>query len=471
MTRGERRSLSRLSAAAYGSICVALALVILLGIWGAYRDMRAVRHRALRTEMASMRSHAVRTVGRMEWTLGQQETRGQRERLPDLTAIRQDDWIRQFWQRVMPVEQGRLYAAVVKPSGEVLMHTDPRLEGRYLEENWHEGRVPGFQGEVVETRSKTLSGGKRAYDIRMAITVRGERVGTYHAGLSVDWFRGEHASVARRQIARRWAVVIGGISIVVLLAGVSLYYIAYRSAALRNTVSMMQVQRVTELGQVAAGLAHEIRNPLHAIRLNLHALRRMRNAGKQRFSPGQSDEITTIIDQSNDEISRLDRLIQELLGYAKPDEAWDEDMDVVAELKSTLGFVREEMQSSKVDLIPRLPEERAIVHMDPTRFRQILLNLLVNAKEAVGAGGRIEVGLTRRDEFYQVRVSDDGPGINEEDRGRIFDPFYTTKHGGTGLGLALVKRFVDEAGGRILCEASGGGTTFRILLPASSSKR
>jgi signal transduction histidine kinase len=314
--------------------------------------------------------------------------------------------------------------------------------------------------DVVETHSQALTDGRRAYDIRTSIFVGGNKVGEYHAGFDVDWFE-EHAAGARRQILRRWAMVIGGISLVVLLAVISLYYIAYRSAALRTVADMVQLQRVTELGQVAAGLAHEIRNPLHAIRLNLHALGHRQN-GRTRLS---ADEVSTIIDESNKEIARLDRLIEELLGFAKPDEARDEVIDSVTELRAMLGFVTQEMHSSGIEVSADLPDGKAGVHIDPARLRQIVLNLLMNAKEATGQGGRIDLTLERRNDCVEIRVSDDGPGITNDDRQHIFDPFYTTKEGGSGLGLALVKRFVEEADGQIQCQSNGSGTTFCVSLP------
>ena len=95
-----------------------------------------------------------------------------------------------------------------------------------------------------------------------------------------------------------------------------------------------------------------------------------------------------------------------------------------------------------------------------------LLNLLVNAKEAAGTGGHVAVELTRREERLEIAVSDDGPGLSDEERQRIYDPFFTTKENGAGLGLALVKRFVEEADGRIRCESNGTRTTFCISIPA-----
>jgi signal transduction histidine kinase len=108
--------------------------------------------------------------------------------------------------------------------------------------------------------------------------------------------------------------------------------------------------------------------------------------------------------------------------------------------------------------------------MDGTRLRQVLLNLLNNAIEALGDGGLIEVGVRSVRGHVEITVADDGPGIAPQDRERVFVPFFSTKASGTGLGLALARKFVEEAGGTIVCEEGPlrGGCRFRVTLPVSS---
>lgn len=238
MTPGEGRTISRLSLAAYACICVALSLVVLLGVWGAYRDVHIARETALRNEIATMRSHAVRTVGRIERGLEQQSES------MDLASVRHDPWIRQFWRRMIPLEGGRLYAAIADSTGMVLMHSDPTLQGRRISRNWYSQERPEVAEDVFETKSTALADGRRAFDVQVPIEVEGKTVGSYHTGIDVDWFE-EQFAVQRRQIVRRWLIVVGGVSAVVLLAGVSLYYIAYRSAKMRNLTDVLRLQRVS----------------------------------------------------------------------------------------------------------------------------------------------------------------------------------------------------------------------------------
>jgi signal transduction histidine kinase len=118
------------------------------------------------------------------------------------------------------------------------------------------------------------------------------------------------------------------------------------------------------------------------------------------------------------------------------------------------------------------PDSQVATRIDRDRVRQILLNLLNNAQDAAGQGGQISVALEHSDGWADVIVSDNGPGVPEEDRERVFEPFYTTKEKGCGLGLSLVKRFAEEAGGTARCESKAGrGARFRVRLPEKSAAR
>src|SRR5690606_13900465 len=119
-----------------------------------------------------------------------------------------------------------------------------------------------------------------------------------------------------------------------------------------------------------------------------------------------------------------------------------------------------------------LPQSPVIVHMDPNRVRQMMMNLLLNAKEALKRGGDLWVDVRRERDAARITVADNGPGVLPQDRHRIFEPFYTTKNGGSGFGLAMVKRYVTEAGGTVNCEPNNGrGTKFQIRLPISKAAR
>jgi signal transduction histidine kinase len=443
--------------AAYASISVALVLVVVLGVWGAYRDVRLIRRTAMQVEISRIRAHALRTVGRIERSLEQYDT-------PELNRLRDEAWLPTYWQNVFtqsPQVVRERYAAIVDNSGRIVLHSDPMRNDRQLSNRWYDRVVSEAGSNVFETHSPVLDGEAPSYVLRVPIVVRGREVGAYLAGFDVRGFE-QLVADNRSVILRGWGVIIIAILIIVLLAVVSLYYIASRSVRLREWISLGELRRANELSQLAAGLAHEIRNPLHAIRLNLHALGRALE-GRAKLKP---EDAATIAEQSNEEIERVDRLLKELLGFANPEVAKNEDVPVNDEIRATLGFLSQEMQRKEIDARFHPAPEPVAVRMDRHRLRQVLLNLLMNAHDAVEPGGQIEVSVARSAGRVEITVSDTGHGISEADRQRVFEPFFSKKESGSGLGLALVKRFVEEARGHISVEANTPqGTRFRLVFP------
>lgn len=434
MTRdGRLDSIYRWNVLAYS--CIVAALVAVLGItgWGAYRDFSDVRHTLLQERLGRLRSHAARTVSRIQDRLAQ----------PDHTLdnFDSDGWLREHWQTSVYADASRLYAAVIDPSGNIVMHSDPSREGEHLPLNWYTRAAPEVGEEVVETGEPLLTGGEAAYDINIPIFSHDEEIGAYHSGMSRVWFH-DVLAAKNRETSRRWLGILALMLVVVSLAGVSLFQIIKRTVKMEQSLQLARERRLAELGQLVAGIAHEIRNPLNAIRLNLHALGRM-----HQFDGRQTEEEDAIIGSTNSEIERLEGLMKIMLGYARPEQARNEDIDVRSELEGTLQFIRPVFDREDIALEVDLPADPAFVHMDRNRFRQIVLNLLNNAKEAAGEAGRVEVRLRQQFGKVEVMVADNGPGVPADLREQIFEPFFTTKELGTGLGLALVKRFVDEVGG------------------------
>jgi len=446
--------LLRRTVAAFVCVAIALACVLLLGVWGAWRDLSETRATVLRLEMNRVRSLGERTVGNLESQLAAESPFG------DLGKTRGAAWLRQHWRTVMPKQPDRLYGAVVDASGQVAIHSQREFEGGRLEANWYERKLLDAGEDVVETTSAALAGGQRAIDVQVPITVGNRIVATYHSGIDAHKLQSAY-NEAYRMIIGRWALVIGGILIVVLMASISLFHIARRTAALHQRLSRDRLQRETELSQLMIGLAHEVRNPLNAIRLNLHMIGRDRSG--KRLS---AEDWTSMVQESLEEVERVDALISEMLGFAPGRHELKEILDLAAEVRSEVKFVQHLVQQDQIELCVRLPEQAVSVRFDRARLRQLLLNLLNNAREAAGPGGRIDIEVVRSSGGVELIVSDTGPGVPASQRQRIFEPFFTTKETGVGLGLALVKRFVEEAGGNIACEANGAqGSRFRIWLP------
>ena len=441
--------------AAFVCVAAALVCVVLLGAWGAWRDLSQVRATVLRLELERMHSLGERTVGNIEGQLAAEAP------YAELGQTQCAEWLRAHWRRVMPKQPERLYGAVVDASGKIAVHSQREFEGRRLETPWYERKASDAGPDVVETISPALTGGRRAFDVELPIVVQDRLIATYHSGLDSHKFEQDYVEAYRR-IVDRWMLVIGGVLAVVLLASASLFHIARRTAALHRRIERDRLQREAELSQLMIGLAHEVRNPLNAIRLNLHVIGRDYHSGK-RLS---SDDWNSMVQESLEEVERVDELIGEMLGFAPGRHELKENLDLAAEIRSAVKFVQHLAERDEIELRVNLPEPGVWVRFDRSRFRQLLLNLLNNAREAAGRGGRIQIDLVRSRDGAEMVVSDSGPGVPPTHRQRIFEPFYTTKESGVGLGLALVKRFVEEAGGRVSCEGDGAaGSHFRIWLP------
>lgn len=216
-------------------------------------------------------------------------------------------------------------------------------------------------------------------------------------------------------------------------------------------------ERLVTVGQLAAGIAHEIRNPLASISGSIELLKQ---------TPQTSDEDRTLMEIVHREITRLNVLIGDLLDYANPRAQQTVDFDLGVLIDETLQVARGDQAFADVEVASDVTKPLAI-NADPAKLQQVLWNLLRNAADAAAAGGK-HVTITARDEVrgVTVTVADDGAGIGREHIARIFDPFYTTKSKGTGLGLATCHTIIAEHGGRIDVESQvGKGTKMVVRLP------
>jgi signal transduction histidine kinase len=233
-----------------------------------------------------------------------------------------------------------------------------------------------------------------------------------------------------------------------------------RDASLRAaSEKVVQAERLAAIGRMAAHVAHEVRNPLSSIGLNVEMLEEeMRGAGA---------ETRDLLGAIHREIEHLRGVTEEYLRVARPASPRLEPESVADVVRATAQFYGPELEKAGVALQVAVAEALPLVALDEAQFRQVLLNLLKNAREAVGAGGHVRLGAEARDGGVVVRVADDGPGMGESDRARVFDLFYTTKQHGSGLGLPLSQQIVVAHGGVIRCESSPGkGAVFEIWLPA-----
>ena len=315
----------------------------------------------------------------------------------------------------------------------------------------------------------------------MALWERFESQADHMRSLGNDLMNAQRRSMerdmasSRRALAQvRW-VTFGGL-LLLLGSGGWLAYLVYRGLIAPLQERLLEAQDLAErreklasLGVLAAGVAHEIRNPLTAIRARVFTLqRRMGPAGEGRGDVG-------VIDR---EIDRLERIVSDFLLFARP-------LDPVRVVRSAAELLREAqafLQPALEAQGVRLEVESGpdlLVELDPAQMKQVLINLVRNGAEATGPGGRVTLraradtrtlgGASRP--VVVLEVEDNGRGMPPEVQKRLFDPFFSTKEAGTGLGLSIASRIVERHGGALHYRTQPGrGTTFGIVLPRMHSR-
>jgi signal transduction histidine kinase len=233
---------------------------------------------------------------------------------------------------------------------------------------------------------------------------------------------------------------------------------------------MSQKERLTSLGRLSTVIAHEIRNPLMIIKATLHAMRR---------TDLTQDGLREAVGDIDEEVARLNRIVNDVLDFARPIRFELATVDLNALCRESVGAVRTAVPGAPISVV--LDPSASTTTTDPERLRMAVVNLLQNACHAVNGhgpstdGSTVEsppfVRLTTHVEGDRVRltVTDSGGGINPADLAQIFDPYFTTKRGGTGLGLPIVKNIVEGLGGTIaVASTPGRGTEIQIDLPLSA---
>jgi len=223
-------------------------------------------------------------------------------------------------------------------------------------------------------------------------------------------------------------------------------------------------EKLAAIGGLAAGVAHEIRNPLSSIK------------ALATFFAGQFDrgsEGREAADVMTREVDRLNRAITELLEFARPTDLKLQKADLQFLIARSLQLVRQDAADHNIHIATRIDDDLCSVRVDPDRFSQCLLNLYLNAIEAMESGGTLTVRCRDdRRRGIEITVADTGPGVAPEHRKQIFDPYFTTKPKGTGLGLAIVHKIVEAHAGRLTLESTPGrGSRFVLHLPCRPEEK
>ncbi|MFO1092576.1 MAG: ATP-binding protein [Planctomycetaceae bacterium] len=220
----------------------------------------------------------------------------------------------------------------------------------------------------------------------------------------------------------------------------------------------------TELATLAGGLAHEIRNPLSTIRMNVELLRE----DMEELADPRAGRMLKRIERIQRECGHLDDVLGAFLQFARVGELELVEDDLGRVVDDFIRFYEPEAGRHGIEVRPRIPADLPPVRLDGRLMRQVLLNLALNAQQAMPQGGLLELIAYQRDEHVCLDVIDTGGGIEPQQQRRIFEAFYSTKPNGSGLGLPTVKRIIAAHGGTIECQSEKGrGSRFTICLPVA----
>jgi len=348
------------------------------------------------------------------------------------------------------------YVALLDGSGQVIAHSDPSRVGSRQGSGGPEAQA-GDRGRTQ--RQAVRPGLGEVYEVARPFPLGKDSTGTLRLGLSVAPIQAVWAQDQRNMFIYTGTMLLVGIlGVLAIFLNQRRYFRsvqALQEAAQRD-------RRLAAQGNLAAGVAHEIRNPLNAIGMGLQRLlREWRLASDEDHA-----EFARLGGVLEGEVNRLNEIVEQFLLLARPARLTLNTCPVEKHLGELLTLVREEAAAKGISIETALALNGVTARLDCRQIHQTLLNIVVNAFQAMSSGGTLRLSARVSDGDLEVAVADTGPGIPPEHLDRIFEPYFSTKEGGTGLGLALAQRIVEAHGGSITVDSRpGAGSTFRIRLP------
>jgi len=494
---------------------LALLFVALICIWGMQSDLHHRRELIYNAEISQAKSHAERTVVRIEWELRDGRT------LESFRTGNLPAWLIDHWERFVIYQPNRLFAAIQSDDFALLAHSgdiaNSQTEGlaseflgtaelyqldeassaksrnniaapirQFLESgttiaprasSTPTSSTPGWKQSVGElemvseevgpivfrVNDSVLTRGANAIDIRIPIQFESQNVGYYHTAIGFDWLE-SRIREAQWNPTLAWLAILGSILMIVLASSASLFRLGSRAKQLEHALQVAETRRLADLSRLIVGMAHELRNPLNAVRLNLFTSEKLIRGESQM----PMDDAVAMLHESVSEVERVSDIISQLLGYARvrtEERSW---LNLDQEIRATLQFMNQIHAQQGIEVQYENLHPKFEVYIEQKCLRQVVLNLLMNARQMMPTGGRIRIQVESRDGLAQMSIDDDGPGIQSDHMEKIFEPFFSTRQEGVGLGLAVVRNLIEAAGGKVICGHSEelDGLSFCIQLPA-----
>jgi len=335
----------------------------------------------------------------------------------------------------------------------VVAHSTPARVGQ--PESGEGLRAAMAAGQAV-ARLIRRDGLEPVYEVVKPLALDKERTGLLRIALST-------ASMDRVWRRDRLAALVLALAVLALgaLGLAAIFYVQHRHLADVKALEaeMDRRERLSTLGNMAASVAHEIRNPLNAVSMGLQRLR-------GEFEPAEADEYRRLLDLVQGEVRRLNAIVEDFLSLGRPLSLQPEPIAVPALFDEVLMLAEGEARAAGIRIEREWPEGLPALMADRDRVKQVLLNLVLNALQAMPGGGKLGLEASASGGSLTLGVTDTGSGIAAAVLPRLFEPYVTTKAKGLGLGLAIARRIAEAHGGRIEAEnRPEGGCRFRVTLP------
>jgi two-component system sensor histidine kinase HydH len=354
-------------------------------------------------------------------------------------------------------QPGIVAVALLRRDLTVLAHSDPARIGERIEDGVL-GRAAVEQASL--SRLADGPGGRRTFEVVRPLALDG----VPGAMLTIRFATDSMDQAWREDVLT--GVILGASVLLVGALGLGLiFYVQHRHLGEVRALeaAMAQRERLAALGDVAAAFAHEVRNPLNAVSMGLQRLR-------AEFTPDPPDEYGRFVDLMQGEVKRLNLTVDQFIALARPLPLAPTRVPADELLGTLAALLAPEARAAGVELRVAVPDGLAPIVADRDRLAEVLLNLARNGLQAMPSGGVLTLGAEPERDGLALTVADTGAGIAPDILPRIFDPYFTTKADGLGLGLAIARRIVEAHGGTLEVDsAPGQGSRFRIRLPRGES--
>jgi len=372
-----------------------------------------------------------------------------------------------YWGARVSIEQAVEESGGAHGLGLIYMTAIDKTGKRYAQtgnvpQKWRPGDMPLTEmlaGRQGLTSRKVSYLGKQILDIAAPLKLNGEIIGISRLGLD----RGNADRLIEENTRNMFIFMV----LIVIIALLSMWLMyknqkSHLAGIVEMERQLEKAERLSALGQLAAGVAHEIRNPLNAISMASQRLKRS-------FSPSDPEKVEdfqTLTGVIRDEIRRLNGIIEEFLSFSKSRRLELREYPIANVIQKIIYLVREEAEEKGIVIHAQLPDDALLIPMDMDKLQQALLNIIKNAMESIENKGEITITAAMDEKnLFRIAITDTGCGMTREEVEKIFNPEYTTKEKGLGLGLALAHEMIHGHGGEIrVWSQKNKGTTFEIFL-------